>query len=176
MFKFLEALKEKNWKTFYKQALIIFAFGAVYLWFWKAIAYSLFVPSSSMEPTMKPGDVWYSSRLDIDEFERFDIVCFEKNDMYLTKRIIGLPGEKVRVSNGSVYINGKKIKEDFIKEPMDIQGDGEWKVPKDSYFMMGDNRNDSYDSRFWDNPFVKKNTIYAKVKFLFVPFWRIPAQ
>ena len=149
--------------------LIVILVCIINLWFWKSIAYSLFVPSGSMEPTMKKGDMWYASRLDLDEFERFDIVCFEKNDMYLTKRIIGLPGEKVQVSNGSVYINGKEIKEDFIKEPMNIQGDGEWRVPKDSYFMMGDNRNVSYDSRFWDNPFVKKSAIYAKVKFVIIP-------
>ena len=78
------------------------------------------------------------------------------------KRIIGAEGDMVEVKDGRVYINGEELAEDYIAET--TRGDfGPYFVPEDSYFMMGDNRNHSLDSRYWDNQFVHEDEILGKV-------------
>ena len=78
------------------------------------------------------------------------------------KRIIGTPGDTVEMSNGTVYVNGKALQEDYIAEV--TQGSyGPYVVPDGCYFMMGDNRNHSQDSRFWRNQYVEKDEILGKV-------------
>ena len=81
--------------------------------------------------------------------------------MYV-KRIIGLPGDVVEVKNGEVYVNGEALEEDYIKETTEGFY-GPYEVPEDCYFMMGDNRNNSLDSRYWDNKFVEEDKILGKV-------------
>ncbi|MCJ7855470.1 signal peptidase I [Lachnospiraceae bacterium NSJ-143] len=129
------------------------------------------VPTGSMENTIMPGDRIIALRLTyyFSEPQRGDIVVFKYPDDESTlyvKRVIGLPGETVEVKDGKVYINGadKPLNDDFVKdEPV---GDyGPYEVPEDCYFMMGDNRNNSLDSRFWVNKYVQKNKILGKVYF-----------
>ena len=86
------------------------------------------------------------------------------------KRIIGLPGEKVEIIDGKVYINDSKepLEEDYIKEEMEGSF-GPYDVPEGCYFMMGDNRNDSLDSRFWNDKYVKKDAILGKAKLQYYP-------
>lgn len=135
-----------------------------------------YIPSGSMENTMKEGDKLIGLRLAylFDEPERLDVIMFkfpdnEKED-YI-KRIIGLPGETVTIKGGKVYINDSKIPldEPYLKEEPDGRGDGVYEVPEGCYFMLGDNRNNSKDSRFWKNKFVKKEKILAKAMFRFYP-------
>ena len=90
------------------------------------------------------------------------------------KRIIALPGETIEVKNGIVYItdkNGNKstARTDFITNCIPTGNFGPYTVPLGSYFVMGDNRNDSWDSRYWDNKTVKKGKIIGKVKFRYFP-------
>ena len=129
------------------------------------------VPTGSMENTIMPGDRIIALRLTyyFSEPQRGDIVVFKYPDDESTlyvKRVIGLPGETVEVKDGKVYINGadKPLNDDFVKdEPV---GDyGPYEMPEDCYFMMGDNRNNSLDSRFWVNKYVQKNKILGKVYF-----------
>ena len=134
------------------------------------------IPSGSMEQTIMTGDIVIATRYDVDEIERFDIVVFippDNRDTYYIKRVIGLPGETVLVYDGDVYIDGLKIDNSFIPEPMGRSGDGEYVVPEGCYFMMGDNRNHSLDARYWTNKFVPKEDILAKAKFIVFPFSRI---
>ena len=112
-----------------------------------------------------------------DDPERGDIVIFRYPDnekVYYVKRVIGLPGETVEVKDGKVYINGSDtpLDEPYLPEPMEGSY-GPYEVPEGCYFMMGDNRNNSLDARFWDNKFVAKNKIVAKVLFCYYPFNRI---
>ena len=137
------------------------------------------IPSESMENTIMSHSRVIGSRLSYikDDPERGDIVIFRYPDnekVYYVKRVIGLPGETVEVKEGKVYINGSDtpLDEPYLPEPMEGSY-GPYEVPEGCYFMMGDNRNNSLDARFWDNKFVAKNKIVAKVLFCYYPFNRI---
>lgn len=133
------------------------------------------IPSGSMENTIMTGDKLIALRTAywFHEPERGDIVVFEYPDdpeELFIKRIIGLPGEKVEIIDGKVYINDSKepLEEDYIKEEMEGSF-GPYDVPEGCYFMMGDNRNDSLDSRFWNDKYVKKDAILGKAKLQYYP-------
>ena len=127
------------------------------------------VPTGSMENTIMTGDRILALRTSywFGDPERGDVVVFEYPDdptgetLYV-KRIIGLPGDTVEVRGGEVLVNGEALAEPYIKEV--TEGDfGPYTVPEDGYFMMGDNRNKSLDSRFWTNKFVTEDQILGKV-------------
>ena len=108
-----------------------------------------------------------------EEPQRGDIVMFiypdNEKDNYL-KRIIGLPGEKVEIRDGLVYINDSKkpLSEPYLNDPPN--GDfGPYNVPEGCYFMLGDNRDISQDARYWKNKYVKKEKIVGKVLFRYYP-------
>ncbi len=127
------------------------------------------IPSASMEPTIMTGDRLIGNRLAYtnSDPERGDIVIFlypdNEKELFI-KRVIGLPGETVTVKQGKVYINNSDIPLDesayIVTTPL---GDfGPFKVPEGAYFMMGDNRNNSMDSRYWNQPYVYKDKILGK--------------
>ena len=129
------------------------------------------VPSGSMENTILTGDRLIGFRLAylFHEPERGDIVIFKYPDdesQNFVKRVIGIPGDVIQITNGHVYVNGEQLEEDYLREPMNNDGEElTYVVPADSYFMLGDNRNNSKDSRYWTNTFVSKDKIIAKVSF-----------
>lgn len=140
------------------------------------------VPTGSMESTIMSGSRVIGNRLAYQfgaEPERGDIIIFKNPDdesVYFVKRLIGLPGDVIDIkmdSNdnvvGSVYINGEKLEEPYLNEPMIVIGDMHFEVPEDSYFFMGDNRNNSNDARFWKTTYVKKEKLVAKVLF---QYWK----
>ena len=124
------------------------------------------VPTSSMENTIMAGDRVIGSRLYYLRHEpaRGDIVMFDYPDdpniLYI-KRVIGLPGDHVEITGGTVYINGEPLDEPYLS----VETEGEWgpyDVPEGCYFMMGDNRNDSADSRYWQNTYLTRDGIVGK--------------
>lgn len=131
------------------------------------------VPTGSMETTVMTGSRIIVNRLAYlsGEPKRGDIVTFYYPDdgktIYL-KRIMGLPGETIEGIDGIVYINGTALEEDYTEEKLLIDF-GPFTVPEDSYFMLGDNRNNSLDSRYWENPYVEKDEIIGKAEFIFYP-------
>ena len=135
-----------------------------------AVIVNAVVISGSMESTVMTDSRIVGSRLAylINGPERFDIILFkfpddEASEPFL-KRIIGLPGEKVEIKDGKVYIDDSEtpLDDSFIKE--ETHGNfGPFFVPEDSYFVLGDNRNNSKDSKDWVNKFVAKNKILGKV-------------
>lgn len=138
------------------------------------------VPTGSMENTIMPGDDLFGYRLayQFSEPKRGDIVIFkypdDEEEKYV-KRIIGLPGETVTIVNAKVYINGSEtpLDEAYLKEEWVVAtGPFEYEIPADSYFVMGDNRNDSWDARYWENTFVHKDKIIGKAEFIYFPFDR----
>ncbi len=137
------------------------------------------IPTGSMLNTIQKKDRVIASRLAYinEEPQRYDVVIFKNPDnekVYYTKRIIGLPGETVEVIKGIVYVtktDGKTIQLDdsFVTNCVPTGDYGPFNVPDGCYFMMGDNRNESWDSRFWKNKYVKKKKIIGKVMFRYYP-------
>ncbi|MCC8027430.1 MAG: signal peptidase I [Clostridium sp.] len=140
------------------------------------------VPTGSMENTIMSKSRVIGSRLSYinSDPQRGDVVIFHFPDdptgkIYYVKRVIGLPGETVDIVDGKVYINGSDtpLDEPYILEPMEepIMDEpyGHYTVPEGCYFMMGDNRNNSQDARFWKNKYVAKDRIIAKVLFSYYP-------
>ena len=154
--------------------LIILAFTFVFLM--KEFVYAnAVVPTGSMIPVVQPGDRLIINRLSylLCDPERGDIVMFANPDNekknYL-KRIIGLPGEKLEIRAGLIYINDS---ENPLFEPYlnDLpNGDfGPYNIPEGCYFMLGDNRDNSLDAREWKNKYVKKEKIVGKAWIKYYP-------
>lgn len=115
------------------------------------------VPTGSMEDTIQPDDRLIGFRLSylFEEPQRGDIIIFEypvnPEEIYI-KRIIALPGEKIEIRESEVFIDGSKtpLPEPYLKEDWIVENDGlELTVPDGYYFVMGDNRNNSLDGRYW---------------------------
>ena len=133
------------------------------------------IPSESMEQTIMTGDRVFGNRLAylFEKPKRFDIVIFKYPDHekeLFIKRIVGLPGETVEIKDGKVYIDGSEEPLDDSFTPEKPLGDyGPYVVPENSYFMLGDNRNYSKDSRFWNNPYVAEEKILGKAVIRYFP-------
>lgn len=139
------------------------------------VAYHTQVEGSSMEKSLHDGDEIIVEKVSyyFNDPERYDIIIFPyKKDEFYIKRIIGLPGEMVQIKNGKVYIDGVQLWEQYGNE--DIEDAGRFKeeivLGKDEYFVLGDNRNASKDSRSNDVGVVKRNTIMGKAWLRFYPF------
>jgi signal peptidase I len=148
------------------------------------VVQTFYIPSGSMEPTLQIGDRILVNKLSyhFHGVNRGDIVVFsrppaencggpEVND--LVKRVIGLPGDVLSLSNHEVYVDGKRLDESWLPAPE--QGNTfagpsnsnfalgqSYRVPANDYFVMGDNRNDSCDSRYWGP--ITKSLIVGKVE------------
>lgn len=127
------------------------------------------VIGESMEPTLQDGNAILVNKF-IYRFAdpaRFDIIVFpyrgNPSKNYI-KRIIGLPGDAVNIKNNTVYINGQALEEDYINEPMQHRGNVDFPItiPEGQYFVMGDNRNNSSDSRYQDVGLIPKADIMGK--------------
>lgn len=145
----------------------------------KFVAEARYIPSGAMIPTLQIDD-----RLIIDKWsyrfqqpQRGDIVVFSPTETLkqqnfkdaFIKRIIGLPGDKIQVKDGKVYVNNQPLEEKYIAEAPNYQY-GPVTVPPNSYFVLGDNRNNSYDSHYWG--FVPKENIIGKASKRFWPLKR----
>lgn len=136
------------------------------------------VPTGSMQNTIQPGDRLIGNRLAYinSEPERGDIVIFSypdnENETYV-KRIIGLPGETITIEDAKIYINGstKPLDEPYLKEEwVEETGPYVFEVPEGSYFVLGDNRNNSWDARYWTNTYVSKEKILGEAIFTYWPW------
>jgi signal peptidase I len=139
-----------------------------------------FIPSGSMEPTLKIGDRVLVNKLSYDfhGVHRGDIVVFNKppNDFSpgvkdLIKRVIGLPGETISAQGGQIEINNRPLHESWLPRGVTTQNFGPVPIPKGRYFMMGDNRNDSADSRVFGP--VSSNLFIGRAFILVWPLSRI---
>ncbi|MDQ3918478.1 MAG: signal peptidase I [Acidobacteriota bacterium] len=140
------------------------------------------VPTENMLPTIKPGD-----RAAVDEnyystnpVRRFDMVTFKlppedlvntqdvNKDTQFLKRVIGLGGETVEIKGGRVYVNGQALEEPFATIPPEAREKfGPVNIPEGEFFLMGDNRANSWDSRYWPKPTLKRQYIVGKVVRIF---------
>lgn len=136
------------------------------------------VNGSSMYPTLENRDQLICDKLSyrFHDPERFDIIIFPyqyADKTYFIKRIIGLPGETVHIDeNGTIYINGEVLEEDYGYETIQYAGlaADEIQLGDDEYFVMGDNRNNSEDSRFSDVGNIKREDIIGRAFCRIYPF------
>lgn len=168
----LEVQQEKKsntlrylWETFQTILLAILLYLAI-----DFVVARVQVENVSMKPTLHSGEFLMVNRLAYrsGNFQRGDIVVFHspsnpREDFI--KRIIGIPGDIIRIENQQVTINGELQIEPFIAEP--VRYTGEWKVPPDSLFVLGDNRNDSYDSHSWG--FLPQKNVVGKAILIYWP-------
>ncbi len=144
------------------------------------VAEARYIPSSSMEPTLEINDRLIIEKMSyrFREPVRGDVVVFNPTEALkaqdfhdaFIKRIIGLPGETVQVREGKVYVDGEQITEKYISEDPNYDY-GPVVVPQGEYLVLGDNRNNSYDSHYWG--FVPKDKIIGKAFVRFWPFNRL---
>lgn len=132
------------------------------------------VTGSAMNPVLNAGDVVLMDRLayDLGKPKRFDIAVFERpGSGYNIKRIIGLPGETVQITDNTVLINGEPLESDEISSDVMLAGIAEYPVELgyDEYFLLGDNRESSEDSRFSTIGNIKKDQLAGKVWLRFSP-------
>lgn len=128
------------------------------------------IESVSMENTLHPGNAVLVNRLAyrFNLPERGDIIVFdppfESPEPYI-KRVIGLPGDEISIREGTVYLNGTAIPEPYLRERPAARGT--WLVPEGAVFVMGDNRNNSSDSRNWGP--VPESNIIGRAVFIYWP-------
>ena len=144
------------------------------------VAEARFIPSESMLPTLEIDDRLIIEKISyhFNDPKRGDVVVFSPTDALkkenykeaFIKRIIGLPGDTVEVKNGEVYVNNKKLTEKYIEEPPNYEYPPT-KVPEDRYLVLGDNRNNSYDSHFWG--FVPRKNLIGRAAVRFWPPTRL---
>lgn len=135
------------------------------------------VPTGSMENTIMPGDRLIGNRLAYlkNGPERGDIIIFKypdnEEELYV-KRVIGLPGETVDIKDGEIYINGgEPLEEAYLKETWTVAtGEYHFEIPADAYLVLGDNRNDSWDARYWTNTYVYRDKILGEAVVVYWPF------
>lgn len=158
--------KFKNFiKEIYPYIIIIIVVLVFKMYYFSPIR----VDGSSMDKTLKNGDLMI---LDIVSYrhnaiKRFDIVVVDDGEEYIIKRVIGLPGETVEYKDNQLFINGKKVND---KYGYGKTADFKVKVAKNKYYVLGDNRNNSLDSRYFGA--FKRNKILGKTNFTFFPFNR----
>lgn len=144
------------------------------------VAEARYIPSESMVPTLEKNDRLIIEKLSL-HFQgpsRGDVVVFEPTktlreqnftDAFI-KRVIGLPGEKIEVRGGKVYVNDRAIEENYIEEKPNYNF-GPVVVPPNQYLVLGDNRNNSYDSHYWG--FVPRDNLIGKAIVRFWPLNRV---
>jgi signal peptidase I len=137
-------------------------------WIVNAMTGRFRIEGQSMEPTLHEGEYVLINKLAyyFDEPERGDIIVLEfPNDRSrdFIKRIIGVPGDHVEVTDGVVSVNGVVLDEPYISAPPSYPGS--WEVPEDNFFVLGDNRNNSHDSHSWS--FLPRADIVGKGWFIY---------
>lgn len=162
---------KKILKELYPYVVII----VVVVLFRTYIATPVRVDGDSMKDTLYNNDILILSKLH-NSFERFDIVVVNYNNTKLVKRIIGMPGENISYKDNELYINNKKYEDietsrtnDFALEELYALE----KIPDNYYFVMGDNRGNSLDSRDYRVGLIKKEDIVGVTIFRLFPFNKI---
>ena len=164
-------MKEKI-KPFLPYIIII----AVVLFIKAFIVTPIKVNGESMYPTLEEGDIMILNKTAyyFNKPERFDIVVVNMPDEYLIKRVIGLPGEHIEYKNNTLYVDGKRVKENFkhgVTANFNIEELGSDTIPLNTYLVLGDNRENSLDSR--ELGFIREDQLLGRTSLIILPFDRI---
>lgn len=165
--------KSSGWLDLLEAVIIALALAIV-------IRYFLFepfvIPSGSMEPTLQPGDRIIVSKLSyrLSEPQREDIVVFRyppNPRLVYIKRLVAVGGDTVEIADNRLYINGKPVPEPYLPEGSYMHDFGPVEVPPGNFLVLGDNRNNSEDSRVWG--LLPEENVLGKAMLLFWPPGRI---
>lgn len=152
-------------KAIKELTLILFSAIIIALLINKFFIFQSYIPSDSMFPTLKVGDkVIVRVVYNAGKLHRGDIVVFynrERNETMI-KRLIGLPNDIINISKGKVSVNGEYLMDISDEAGINMVEDVKHIVPNDSFFFLGDNRNNSLDSRYWENPYIHEDDIVGK--------------
>ena len=146
----------------------LIAIFIVFMVLFKGVFLLSYVASGSMEPTLMTKDIVAFNRLAYlsREPQRCDVVAFKINGTVYNKRIIAIAGDEVAFYDGYVYVNGERVDESsYLDEDVETNCVETFIVPDDCVFVLGDNRENSRDSRHWDNPYISVNDIIGKELF-----------
>lgn len=172
--------KQKKKKSIWKEMIswffyLVLIFGAIYL-IVHYVGDKTVVTGESMSPTLSDGDSLIVDKISYHFIDprRYDIVVFPfqyQEDTFYIKRIIGLPGETVQISEGKVYVNGKVLNDPYAYEEIRNPGlaSGPVTLGQDEYFVLGDNRNNSIDSREPSVGVVSRDDIVGRAVFCIWP-------
>ena len=187
------AAPKQDWKGFLREMAETLGLAIVLFLAINLVSARVRVEGYSMQPTLDNGQYVLVSRISyhLGHYQRGDIIVFRPpmypeenwfrrvfgfpniNDNYedYIKRIIGLPGDSIKVAGGLVYVNGTALSETYIAAPPTYSG--EWTVPENMLFVLGDNRNNSADSHSWG--FVPMKNVLGKALVVYWPFknWMI---
>ncbi|NLI88964.1 MAG: signal peptidase I [Epulopiscium sp.] len=181
--KILKSLNKKPktlffWRGYILDWVIDIAIAGLIVYIITTFAFqNMYVAGNSMSPTFKNGETVLINKLTylIKTPERHDIVTFrhldpEKNEISIVKRIFGIPGDEIKIINGNLYINNE-----MLDLPDIDPGNMHYPiiVPKDSYFVLGDNCGESMDSRHKEIGLVSENNIEGKIFMKVWPFWKM---
>jgi len=177
-----------EWRQFLREILETVGLAVILFLVINLLSARVRVEGYSMLPTLDNGEYVLISRLSykLNDYQRGDIIVFRPpmypnapfwqrlfglpgfEDQYedYIKRIIGLPGETVKIANGTVFINNIPLKETYIAAPPDYSN--EWTVPAGELFVLGDNRNNSADSHAWG--FLPEKNVLGKALVVYWPF------
>jgi len=164
-------------KTIFVTAVVVFFIR------WKVVE-PFYIPSSSMEPTLKRYDRILVNKIKyaVGTPERWQVLVFKDPhdpSRNFIKRLVGLPGETIRIEDGEIYVNDVRLEKPSQIHSVFYTDVGRWgtvepvKVPDGCYFMLGDNSERSMDSRMWKDPFVPKADIIGEAVTIIWPFDRI---
>ena len=168
--------EKMNWGRFIFDVVETLALAGILFLGINAVSARVRVDGFSMIPTLEDGEFVLVSKLNyrFGDVERGDIIVFHypmDPEQELIKRVIGLPGDTVNVQNGIVSVNGQSLEEPYIAAAPAYTG--EWMVPDEHLFVLGDNRNDSSDSHSWGYLPFDKVVGKAVVIYWPPPFWKV---
>lgn len=164
------AAEKTNWTRFALDMLETVILAVVLFVVINAVSARVRVDGFSMRPTLEDGEFVLVSKLSYvwSDVERGDIVVFHfplNPDEELIKRVIGLPGDRVKVQDGQVFVNGQMLNEPYIAQTPYYSG--EWTVEDGFLFVLGDNRNNSNDSKDWG--FLPAENVVGKAVLIYWP-------
>lgn len=156
----------KTIKYFVFDLLIAFI---LFILLYKYVIFLGVVPSDSMYPTLNVGDKILIEKLSVNilgytSIKYNDIIVFKQDDKYIVKRVIGLSGDTIELKEGKVYRNSELLIEDYVNN-YKVSSNLSVLVEKDTLFLLGDNRINSYDSSEWLNPLLDFDSVVGKVLF-----------
>lgn len=164
------AQEKIKWGRFFLDIIETLILAVVLFFGINAVSARVRVDGFSMRPTLDDGEFVLVSKLNykLSNVQRGDIIVFHypmDPEQELIKRVIGLPGDRIEVNEGIVYVNGQALEEPYIAAPPAYSS--QWNVPEDRLFVLGDNRNNSSDSHSWG--FLPFENVVGKAVLIYWP-------